>query len=111
MCRVLKVEGVIMKVLLISPYTEHVTMPVLPFGLVCIATAAGNAGHNIELLNLVNTEDPQTVIEKKIKEVAKKEKYTLVFNDRILLYGDEALDLSDKILNSLNAKYSKVKKR
>jgi len=49
-------------------------------------------------------------IEKTIREYAQKEKFTLIFNDRILLYGNESLDLTDKILGSLNKKYSKIKK-
>jgi len=49
-------------------------------------------------------------IEKTISDHAKKENYTIVFNDRILLYGNETLDLTDPILNSLNSKYSKIKR-
>ena len=49
-------------------------------------------------------------IEKTISDYAKKENYTLIFNDRILLYGNETLDLTDQILNSLNNKYSKIKR-
>jgi Skp family chaperone for outer membrane proteins len=49
-------------------------------------------------------------IEKEVREYAKKENYTLIFNDRLLLYGADALDLTDVILEALNNKYSKTKK-
>lgn len=46
-------------------------------------------------------------IEKVIHEYAQKEKYDLIFNDRILLYGDESLDISQSLLKNLNDKYKK----
>ena len=46
-----------MRTLLISANTEQLHMPVLPMGLACVATAAGRAGHEVELLNLMTKDD------------------------------------------------------
>jgi outer membrane protein len=39
-----------------------------------------------------------------IKQFAEKEGYTLIFNDRILVYQDKNLDITDKIIDIVNAK-------
>jgi len=39
-----------------------------------------------------------------IKQYAEKEGYTLIFNDRILVYQDKNLDITDKIIGIVNAK-------
>lgn len=44
-------------------------------------------------------------IERAISEYAKKENYTLVFNDRVLVYQDKSLDLTDKVLEILQKMY------
>ena len=41
-------------------------------------------------------------IEDVIKQYAEKEAYTLVFNDRVLVYQNKSLDISDKIMELLN---------
>jgi len=46
-------------------------------------------------------------IEKVIREYAQKEKYNLIFNDRILLYGDEGYDITQPLVKILNDKYKK----
>jgi len=46
-------------------------------------------------------------IEDAVKQVAEKEGYTMVFNDRVLVYQTKTLDISDKVLSILNAKYVK----
>ncbi len=46
-------------------------------------------------------------IEKVVSDFAKKEKYDLILNDRVLIYGNETFDVTDKILNILNEKYNK----
>lgn len=46
-------------------------------------------------------------IQDTIKEVAKDKKYTFVLNERVLLYGDDNLDISDDILKKLNDSYKK----
>lgn len=50
--------------------------------------------------------DIQDVIEK----FAKKEGYSLVVNDRVLLYGDPGMDISKEILKQLNDNYNKKSK-
>ena len=40
-----------------------------------------------------------------IKEIAKKDGYTFIFNQRFILYGDNAYDLTEKVLNALNKQY------
>ena len=39
-----------------------------------------------------------------VAEFAKKEKYTFIFNSRFLIYGDQSIDLTDKIIEILNNK-------
>lgn len=46
-------------------------------------------------------------IEGAIKQHAEKEGYTLVFNDRVLVYQTKSLDITDKIIEILNKGYKK----
>ncbi|MCK5215337.1 MAG: OmpH family outer membrane protein [Candidatus Omnitrophica bacterium] len=46
-------------------------------------------------------------IEKIVSDVAKKEKYDLILNDRVLIFGSDALDVTDKIIQILNEGYNK----
>jgi outer membrane protein len=46
-------------------------------------------------------------IEEAVKQHAQKEGYSLVLNDRILVYQDKSLDISDKIIEILNKGYKK----
>ena len=46
-------------------------------------------------------------IETAIKEYSEKENYTMVFNDRVLVYQVKTLDISDKIIAILNKNYKK----
>lgn len=46
-------------------------------------------------------------IEKTIREYAQKEKYVFIFNDRILLYGDENSNITQPLIKTLNEKYKK----
>ncbi len=46
-------------------------------------------------------------IEEAIKHYAEKEGYTLVFNDRVLVYQTKSMDISDKIIEILNKGYNK----
>ncbi len=46
-------------------------------------------------------------IEEAIKQYAEKEGYTLVFNDRVLVYQTKSMDISDKIIEILNKDYNK----
>jgi len=41
-------------------------------------------------------------IEDAVKQYAEKEGYTLVFNDRVLVYQTKSMDITDKILEILN---------
>jgi outer membrane protein len=43
-------------------------------------------------------------IEEAVKQYSEKEGYTLVFNDRVLVYQNKSLDITDKIVNILNKK-------
>ena len=43
-------------------------------------------------------------MEKKVSDFAEKENYELILNDRVLIYGDPAKDLTEKILTILNEK-------
>ncbi len=44
-------------------------------------------------------------IEKIVREYAEKEKYALIYNDRVLIYGAKDLDITEKILKLLNVTY------
>jgi len=46
-------------------------------------------------------------IQDAVKLYAEKEGYTLVFNDRVLVYQVKTLDISDKIIQIVNSKYVK----
>lgn len=46
-------------------------------------------------------------IDDSIKKYSQAQGYTLVFNDRVLVYQDKALDISDKITADLNKGYKK----
>lgn len=46
-------------------------------------------------------------IEKIVSDFAKKEKYDVILNDRVLIYGSETLDVTDQILEILNESYNK----
>lgn len=41
-------------------------------------------------------------IEKIVSNFAQKEKYNVILNDRVLIYGDKGLDLTEEILKILN---------
>lgn len=45
-------------------------------------------------------------IESTITEYAKRQGYTLVFNDRVLVYQEKSLDITDDILKTLQSNYS-----
>ena len=42
---------------------------------------------------------------------AKKEKYDIIFNDRVLVYGTEGMDVSTQVLEILNANFNAGKKK
>jgi Skp family chaperone for outer membrane proteins len=46
-------------------------------------------------------------IEEEVKAYSEKEGLTLVFNDRVLVYQNKSLDITDKIISALNKKYKK----
>jgi len=46
-------------------------------------------------------------IEDAVKKYAEKEGFAFVFNDRVLVYQDKTLNITDKILTTLNGGYTK----
>lgn len=46
-------------------------------------------------------------IEETVKKQAEKDGYTLVFNNRVLVYETKSMDISDKIIETLNKEYKK----
>jgi len=46
-------------------------------------------------------------IEEAVKQYSEKESYTFVFNDRVLVYQNKSLDITDKIIEILNKGYKK----
>ena len=57
-----------MRVLLISANTETVNMAPLPLGLNCVAVAARNAGHEVQLLDLMGSGDNASIIHDAVQE-------------------------------------------
>ena len=41
-------------------------------------------------------------IQESVKKISEKEGYTLVFNDRVLVYSDKSYDITDKVIAALN---------
>lgn len=46
-------------------------------------------------------------IEKAIADYSKRNAYTMVFNDRVLVYQDKSLDITDEVLKVLQGYYKK----
>ena len=46
-------------------------------------------------------------IDKVVEEYGESEKYSLIFNDRVLLYGYKEADLTNDIIRTLNERYKK----
>lgn len=47
-------------------------------------------------------------IEDAVGAYAKKEGYTMIFNDRVFVYNNKASDITDKVLEALQADYKKA---
>lgn len=56
-----------MRVLLVSANTERMNMPVLPLGLGCISRAVQEAGHDLQMVNLMDQEDVSKALDESIK--------------------------------------------
>jgi len=56
-----------MRVLLISPNREEINMRTLPLGLACVAAAVRQAGHEVELLDLMEEADPPGSVRKALQ--------------------------------------------
>jgi Skp family chaperone for outer membrane proteins len=46
-------------------------------------------------------------IEEAVKIIAIQEGYTMVFNDRVLVYQTKSMDITDKVVAALNKNYKK----
>ena len=46
-------------------------------------------------------------IEEAVKKYSEKEGFTMVFNDRVLVYQDKTLDITEKVMEILNKGYKK----
>jgi radical SAM superfamily enzyme YgiQ (UPF0313 family) len=57
-----------MRVLLISANTETINMIPMPLGLNCVAVATRNAGHEVELLDLMGRDDNSSIIRDAVKK-------------------------------------------
>jgi len=49
-------------------------------------------------------------IEDTVKQIAEKEGYSMVFNDRVLVYQSKSYDITDKVIGALNKNYTGKKK-
>jgi len=52
-----------MNVLLISANTEQINVPVMPYGMACVAEATRRAGYNVKTVNLMTREDETDLLE------------------------------------------------
>jgi outer membrane protein len=50
-------------------------------------------------------------IEKIVADLAKKESFDLIFNDRVLIYSNENLDITEQVLKILNSGYNTSTKK
>ncbi len=50
-------------------------------------------------------------INKVIQEYGREHGYTVILNDRLLVYGDETIDITQDIIDTLNANYNNKKKK
>jgi len=48
-----------------------------------------------------------TEIQNVVSDIAKKEGYTYVLNDRVMIYGDPQLNITDEVSKNLNDSYKK----
>ena len=48
-----------------------------------------------------------TEIQGVVSDIAKKEGYTYVLNDRVMIYGDPQFNITDEVLKTLNDSYKK----
>jgi radical SAM superfamily enzyme YgiQ (UPF0313 family) len=56
-----------MRVLLVSANTESINMPVIPVGLAAVAAATRNAGHRVELIDLLSVKDAGSAIKEAVE--------------------------------------------
>ena len=56
-----------MKVLLISANTESINMPIIPIGLGAVAAATRNAGHEVEVVDLMRVTDTHLIIKEALE--------------------------------------------
>ena len=57
-----------MRALFISANTESINMPVIPVGLGAVAASTRNAGHEVELVDLMSVSDTYPIIKSAIEE-------------------------------------------
>ena len=53
-----------MRVLLISANRSEINMPVVPFGMACVAAAVKTAGHQVRMLDLMVEKEPLAALER-----------------------------------------------
>ncbi|OGX44894.1 MAG: hypothetical protein A3G38_02625 [Omnitrophica WOR_2 bacterium RIFCSPLOWO2_12_FULL_51_8] len=56
---------------------------------------------------LEKAQEIEADIREAVKKIAEKEGYTMVFNDRVLVYQSKSLDITDKAMEGLNKGYKK----
>jgi Skp family chaperone for outer membrane proteins len=48
-------------------------------------------------------------IEKVVSDIAKKDGYTFIFNDTVILYGEKESNVTEQVLKALNESFSAKK--
>ena len=72
--------GPVLRVLLVSTNTEKINMPVLQLGLVCVAAATEEAGHEIKVVNLMDQQDSRQVLVEAVEDLRPEAVHFSAFN-------------------------------
>jgi radical SAM superfamily enzyme YgiQ (UPF0313 family) len=80
-----------MRVLLISANRSKVNMPTVPLGLACVAAAAQEAGHTVELLDLMEAEEASSALA-----------------DTVSLFQPEVIGISIRNIDDQNMRHPEV---
>lgn len=85
-----------MKVLLISANTEQINMPVMPYGMACVAEAGKLAGYDVKTVNLMTRADEKSVPEKTVLSYQPN-----VIGISVRNIDDQAMDTPHFLLDSV----------
>jgi radical SAM superfamily enzyme YgiQ (UPF0313 family) len=94
-----------MKVLLISANTESINMPVIPVGLGAVAAATKEAGHEVELVDLLNVAEPQEAVRQAVEGLQPE-----VIGISVRNVDDQKMDETDFLLDKVKPVVSRCRR-